>query len=466
MQRRTSKALLLAALALAGCAHPHSPTGGEVTGVPFHVTETEPEAMSIVPDLSGPVVIRFDERISERNLAGAIAVSPETGEVEVKKRGRELRVSVEGGWQPGQIYRIVIEPVLQDLFDNKMEGAVEITFSTGPPIPATAVAGLVSDRLTREPVDGARVEAIRLADSVTYVAETDTAGLFALRHIPEGDYAVQAYIDRTPNRKPDFSEPIDHAELSLSASDTTIFTFSLLAPDTTPAVLMRAEATDSQAIQLSLDDHLDPEVPLDGVVARVWKLPDSTSAAAAEVDSMSIDIAEVLHLHEYEERVEEAEAKAAAEAAEADSVEVGETGITGDTIRTEAGEVADTSATDTTGTGAPTHEETEDEPGELSDPEAPDEPEPDEDPLPTRDLVVTLAEPLEPEAGYRITLEGVRNINGLEGGGGSVTFRAPLPPPEPEEGEEPEEDSGHDPDEDPDKDPGTASTGAGRSDGR
>lgn len=420
MHRRVLPFLVLAVL-MAGCAQPYSPTGGEVLGVPLRVVDAEPKPFSIAADHRGAVVIRFGDRVSERNLADAVRVSPETGEVKVSKRGRDLRVSIKGGWQPDQIYRIVIRPVLQDLYGNPMEEMVDVIFSTGPEIPATAVAGLVTDRLTRKPVERARVEAIRAADSAVYVAETDTAGYFALRHIPEGEYAVRAYLDRTPNREPDFGEPIDTAMLELGASDTTIFTFDLLAPDTTPARVTRAEAPDSLTIKITLDDHLDPEVPLDGVVARVWKLPDSTSAP----------VAEVIHLHVHEKQVEEqrrAEARKAAE--EAKAAEDPDT-VMDPAPDSAQGPVRDPAAAPRPGAGG--------EPGGAATPDevargplGAAEPESSAGPLPTRELVVRLAEPLEPQAEYRITLEGVRNINGLEDGGGTVTFRAPAMPSQPD----------------------------------
>lgn len=444
MRQTTTIAPLLFALTLGACAHPHAPSGGDVTGIPFHVVETAPEAMGVEPELSGPVVLRFDERISERNLEGAVEVSPETGKVRVKKKGRELRITLEGGWRSGQIYRIVVQPVLQDLFGNTMEGAVDLIFSTGPEIPETAVAGRATDRLTRDAVDGARVEAIHLEDSMTYVAQTDTGGYFALRHIPEGDYTLRVYEDRIPNQEHDFTEPIDDTPLTLSASDTTVLTFELLAPDTTPARLTRAEAEDSTTLRLSLDDFLDPDVPLDGVTARVWHLPDSTE----------VMVQDVLHAYEHEEQIAErraeaeAMAKARAEAEEAERAETQDTTEVADTVPPPPAD--STVPTDTVPPAEGLRTGEHDEVGE------PGEPEPPEDPLPTREFVIYLAEPLEPEAEYRITVEGVRNINELEDGGGTATFQAPAPPPE-EEDPETEEDS--EPDADPDADPDARSGG-------
>src|SRR5690606_29574738 len=95
------------------------------------------------------------------------------------------------------------------LFGNTLQEEIELIFSTGPEIPASTVAGQVTDRLTAEAVGGARVEAINESDSSIYVALSDTAGFFALRHIPPGSYLVRPFLDRNRNKRLNFSEPLD-----------------------------------------------------------------------------------------------------------------------------------------------------------------------------------------------------------------------------------------------------------------
>lgn len=351
------------ALSLGGCARISSPTGGEPDQEPPQVIATEPEQYAVVPGWDRPVVIRFDERISEKGIRESVMVSPETGAVRVRKGRSELRVTVEGGWRPGQIYRVVVLPVVQDLFNNTRNEELELIFSTGPEIPATAAAGLLTDRLTGQPVEGARVEAINMADSARYVALSDTAGFFALRHIPAGEYSLLAYQDRNRSRRLDFGEPEARDELRLGAADTVVVSYALLAADTTPARVVRAEERDTLEIRITIDDHLDPEVPLDEVEVVILELPDSVPVPGARV----------MHLHAYE--------------------------------RWRAEEVAPDSA------------EVVEPPG-VESPLAEDEPEL----LPTREFVVVPQEPLARKTRYQVTISGLRNINGVGGGGGSVVF--------------------------------------------
>src|SRR5690606_8505769 len=149
--------------------------GGEPDRVPPRIISVTPEPFSVVPGYADPVVIRFDERISERDIGQAGSVSPETGEVRVSKGRSELRSSVKGGWRPNQIDRIVLNPVLRVLFGNQTEAAVVLVLSAGPHILNSALAGLVLDRVTDIPGADARVEETRPLDSATYVAFTDMA---------------------------------------------------------------------------------------------------------------------------------------------------------------------------------------------------------------------------------------------------------------------------------------------------
>src|SRR5690606_10245632 len=101
-----------------------------------------------VPEFSGPVIFRFDERISERNIENIAIVSPSDGDVSVDRGRSELRISIEGGFQPGRVYRVILLPGVRDLFNNERRAPAELVFSTGPAITETALAGLVVDRIT------------------------------------------------------------------------------------------------------------------------------------------------------------------------------------------------------------------------------------------------------------------------------------------------------------------------------
>ena len=365
------KRLLMLVLALSACARPYPPPGGDEDRVAPLVDTVIPGPGTIVTDFGDKVVFEYNERIAERGLRNLVVVSPESGDPIVEKGRDRLSVSLPGGWRPGVIYRVVVLPGVSDMFGNVTTEQVELVFSTGPPIPNTTLAGIVTDRLTGGVAGGARIEAVHLPDSARYVSATDAEGFFAFRNIPSGDYLLRGYLDQSRNRELDLSDPRDSVRIALGA-DTATVTLALLATDTTPARVTRAEAPDSMQVRVFLDDYVDPLVhPSGAISARLWRIGP---AGTDQRDSVNVPVRSVIYAAEYEARV-----AAALDTAQAEPRP--------DTVRI----------------------------------------------LPTRDLVVMPGAPLQPRTRYRVLISGVTNIFGLPNGGGSVEFTTPAftsaPPP-------------------------------------
>src|SRR5690606_29504044 len=136
----------------------------------------------------------------ERGLEETVIVSPRTSPVQISHGRDALRVSLRGGWLPGQIYHVILRPEVADLFGKRLRNPVSLVFSTGPEIPDTEASGTVIDRVTGQRAVNVRVEAIRTADSLVYAIPTDTAGRFTLDRIPEGEYLFRAFEDVNANR--------------------------------------------------------------------------------------------------------------------------------------------------------------------------------------------------------------------------------------------------------------------------
>lgn len=388
-----------AAAVLFACARPYPPPGGETDRLPPRVVSITPEPMSVGVARDARVVIRFDERISERGIEEAVLVSPLTSELRVDRGRSELRISLRGGWEPDRIYHVVVQPVVQDLFGNRITDPLEVVFSTGPAIPQTAVAGLVTDRLTGKPAAGAWVAAVRDPDSVAYGTLADGEGLFALRHLPPGAYRLRAFMDQNRDREASFREAQDSAVIRLAEGDTAVVSFALLVPDTTPANVIRAEAPDSLHVIVRLDDHIDPARGVDGISAVLRLLPDSTPWP----------IERVMLPHEYEEH--QRRLRAAADSARADSLaraaEADPVGPDSTAMRDVARRAA-TPRPQTAPRGASPDSATE--------------------PPPSRELVIIPARPLRAAARFLVELGRIVNINGIPSGGGSAEFTAPRPP--------------------------------------
>src|SRR5688572_25987921 len=370
-KRQVSLALALLAGA---CARPYPPPGGEQDTTPPGLASVTPEALAVLPEYSGPVVFRFNERLSERGFSESlVVVSPLDGALRVERTRTEIRVSIDGGWRPNRVYRVIVEPGLRDLFGNARKEAVELVFSTGPPVPSTAIAGIVEDRLSGRGADAAVVTAVRRADTVSYMALADSGGFFALRHLPMGVYDMRAYSDQNRNRRRDFAEPVDSgSSLSLgSPADTVTHVFTLMPTDTTAPRVTTADVADSLHVRVTFDDYLEPSdstVPIQG---RVVTLPDSAEYAL---------VVGGLHPTVYERQ----------------RPVVVDTSAAADSLRARL-------------------------PARLPPRRA------DDRVLPSRDVIVRLDRPLRPGR-YVITLTNAVNINRLVGGGADdFEMRAPAP---------------------------------------
>jgi hypothetical protein len=382
----------LAALTLGACAHAYPPPGGERDTAPPRLIETVPAPLAVVPGFDDAVVFRFDERISERNFSAALViVSPQDSTLRVDRSGREIRVRIDGGWRPDRVYRVVLLPGVRDLFGNIRDEQAELVFSTGPAVPATAIAGMVIDRITGRPPQNSVVTAMHGDDGAAYVAVADSAGFFSLRHVPAGEYEMLAWGDQNRNRRRDPGEPVDSGRVVTLAAptDTVAVAFRVLPMDTTPPRVMRADFVDSMRVRVTFDDYFDVDEPVLSATAEIHQLPDSVRIAG----SRRLLLAPV-----YERGRAAADAAAAQRAAAADTAAA----VRPDTVAARA-----------------------------------QAPPPDRPLLPAREIVVELDRPLLPGHSYTITVAGAINISGLVGGGVArfdVPEAAPPrspPPPDP-----------------------------------
>jgi hypothetical protein len=275
----------LALALIAACAHVEPPPGGPEDKTPPSIASTDPDSLSVVPNRTQPVVIRFSERISEQGALEAVSVSPRTSVVQID-RGRDgIRVSLRGGWRPGTIYHVTVTPEVRDLFNNRLAAPTTLVFSTGPPIPATALVGTVVDRITGRAGVETRVEAVRRADSLVYATPTDSAGIFHIAHIPEGSYLLRAYRDANRNRALDSYEPRDSTMVEVGPEAPASIALSIVDPDSTAPKLASATAPAATRVELRFDDYLDPAQQLESTAVQI---ADTLGGAPVRIDEVSL----------------------------------------------------------------------------------------------------------------------------------------------------------------------------------
>ncbi len=362
----------------AACARQEAPTGGPQDRRPPVIVEVRPDTFARIDAGDDKIRIQFDEAISESPSTGtldqAVQISPRTGEVRVKHAGDALEVSIEGGFQPGVLYRVTVLPVLRDRFQNTLLDPFEWVFSTGPDFAPNALAGEVWDRATGDPVPSMDVYAVS-GDSVRYVARTDSLGLFVMRYLPPGAYGLRSFDDRNRNDSADAFEIQGVGDaVTLGPADTALTSFWVMLPDTTPPQLAQGEKIDSTTVRLIFDDPLDPEQPLDGVVRGMYR--DSANTPG---------VVRALHPWRYEIYLDSIRVMAEATAALAPP----------DTTA-----VADTGAV-----APPPEEEAAEEEAELFLPNG--------ERIPSREIVLLMRGPIEGGSTYTVALGPVANISGL-----------------------------------------------------
>ena len=422
------------------------------------VIATTPDTFAVLPDFSAQIRFEFDERISERVAGGtlddAIIVSPRPPGLRVRHERRSLVIDVDGGFQPDRVYRVTLLPVVSDLFGNTMTDPFELVFSTGPtPIPTT-IAGIVWDRITGRGVADYEVRAVgTVGDSAQYLAMTDRAGVFALRFLPAtiespegraGRFQLTAFDDQNRDGAVGSMEVQGSRVGLVPEADTLYVDIAVLQPDTTPAQITSVTALDSITVLIELDDYLDPDFPLAGVVITVL-----------DEDSVGVAAASVFHEHEY---VAYAEAVADSLAV-LDSLDaVARDALAGEAAVEEDVVIADTVMADTVMIVDPEAENpaTEDpvEAEQVAPPPPrrvapialdgrptarPRPPAPGATPargrtgpagerLPSRHIVVILAATLAVNSPYELAVGSVRNISAVPLGGGNAALV--LQPPE------------------------------------
>ena len=390
---------------ICSCANQGMPPGGPLDLTGPQVVETFPDTFAVLPAFDDEIRIVFDERISESaargTLDGAVIISPESGEVSVRHSSQELRVTMAGGFPPDEVYRVTVQPVVRDLFGNNLVDAFEFIFSTGAEMTPTVLAGSIVDRITDQPIEGARViaraerpPALEGSDDQavsTHIAHTDRRGVYAFRYVPSGGYEITAFVDQDRNGEPSGVEPIGTGREVLNPADTVLLNLALLAPDTTPAMVQNVDVVDSLTLAVEFDDFLDPASELAGVAASLG--PDSLGPA---------EVVMIMHERDYLDRQESIQ----------DSLHVS------DSIRFEA-EVERIEVLRSAGDSTAA----DDLESELVPPRLPARSNArgaQARDLPKQVLYLLLADTLSTDQAYELSVTGVTNINGLPGGGGTA----------------------------------------------
>lgn len=363
---------------------------------PPQVRDFRPARDTVVPGFDGAFRVRFNEPIEpNRSLSRQMSASPAYRyRVSFGFSGFEVRP--EGGWRPA-VYHFVFPPPFTDLLNNRSSDTLVVTFSTGPPVTETRVAGRIRDRVTGRPVSGARATFLAVeGDSVPYAAVAGSEGTFRLPYVPPGAYAAYGFRDlnATLSLEPAL-EPYDSARFELTGPrDSVYMELLLVEPDTTPPRLLALRVRDSTSVTLAFDDPIAPDRGLEGADLGVEPVEEGGAVPVLELLLARDTAPEAAP-------ADTAIAPGDTVAAAADSVPVAaaDTAAAPDTLAAADTLAADTTAADSAAAAAAR----------------------DTLALPDTLVVARLGRPLVAGRGYRVRARGFENLRRLSGGG-DTTF--------------------------------------------
>jgi hypothetical protein len=250
---------LIALLAVCGCAQAGVPPGGPEDRRPPVLVRVTP-ADSATNVRGDGIAFEFDEVVSERprgapGLAELFLVSPSRGPSGVSWRRTRVEIRPRGGLRPNTTYTVRMLPGMVDLDGNPDSAGVTLVFSTGPTLATGRISGRVFDWVAARPVPRAVVQAILLPDSLRYATEADSSGVFAITHLPEGQFLLRAIVDVNRNGVADGRELFDSVTITLA--DSIQRDMLAAVRDSLGSGIATAEVRDTLTLRVSLDRPLD-----------------------------------------------------------------------------------------------------------------------------------------------------------------------------------------------------------------
>ena len=254
--------IVAAVMTVGACASAGPPPGGPEDKAPPRVIRVTPDT-NAVNVRERVATFYFDEVINDRGsgaqeVQSFFLVSPSDGEPHVSYHRTRIEVRPRHGFRENTAYTITLLPGLSDLRSNAMKAGTSLVFATGPTIPTLRITGTAFDWVAERVAPRALIEAIS-RDSVTYLAQSDTAGKFTIGPLDPGTYLVRAIIDQNTNRTLDRGEAWD--SVRVTAPQTAPLELLTAPRDTLPAKIVTVAALDSVTLRITFDRLLDPTQP-------------------------------------------------------------------------------------------------------------------------------------------------------------------------------------------------------------
>ncbi|HET6527734.1 MAG TPA: Ig-like domain-containing protein [Balneolaceae bacterium] len=257
--------LWTAALILAGCATPSSPTGGPPDEEGPVIVATDPETGTV--NFSGEsIILHFNEWVNRGSLAQAIIVEPDIGiDYELDWGRRSVAIEFDQSIPDSTTLIVSVGTELTDTNGNQMVSPAKVAVSTGPEIDEGKVVGRVINAETGEGDEGQRIllyhAPVDLSEKADYTASTDTSGAFEFSYLREGKYKAFWVEDRNRNKiweqESERAQPFSREFIELTESDAdTLGTVYITPVDTTQPVLQGVGLFSSQRLRMRFSEDI------------------------------------------------------------------------------------------------------------------------------------------------------------------------------------------------------------------
>ena len=226
--------LLPAALLLAGCAQVRELGGGPRDTSPPQLVEAFPPDRTT--GFSGRrVVLRFDEKVKVGNVRDQLLVSPplERQPTLQVQGGTEVVMELEEDLRPGTTYSFFFGDAIADLTEGNRAADLHYVVSTGDLLDTGRVSGAVIDAVSGAPAAGVHALLYAPADTAdlrtgrpAYATRTNEQGIFLLKNLRAGSYALRVLRDQNSNLRYDL--PNEEIAFADSLVITDLDTLTLL----------------------------------------------------------------------------------------------------------------------------------------------------------------------------------------------------------------------------------------------
>jgi hypothetical protein len=196
---------------LAFCANQIGPTGGPADTVPPAVREITPANGAVNVSKNTSINIVMSEWVAPQNIEKCLAFFPPPAKgMTVRVKGKKIEIIPKPSLADSTTYHIEINNTLKDLNGNPVGKPFVLIFSTGPSLDSGRISGCLVDpsgKIIQPKVAlFSCTDTMHFADTIlfgtpSYLAQTDSFGVFTLNNIRHGMYRAFAFVDNNNNNR-------------------------------------------------------------------------------------------------------------------------------------------------------------------------------------------------------------------------------------------------------------------------